>query len=219
MYADIYQDVYDETYVLSPNAIKDNWTSLGIPPSNLITDVTEKNFMTIVKRASDNFEYNTSKGNNNFFTLIILDDIADRTRYWKDFVDTITRCRHDGTTIWLLLQDTKFIMPNVRAQIWAHSISPRYSTSDALARVASGKNIPVRRTRETPEEDQVLIESMAGVREKNKQYDTSWGRLFISNVGPTVKHFYQNGSTLEELPNNIRTMKTKNGQRQVLLLE
>lgn len=206
MFHQYYRDLYDDVFVFSPNAMKDNWVALGIRPENLITRPSEEKFMAIIADAADKFEH-SAKGQYNWFTLVILDDIADATRRWGNFVEAITTCRHDGTTIWCLVQDTKFLMPNVRAQMWGHSISDRYINNEALKRIADGKNIMVRRDRDTPEEDQVLLESMLEVRGKNRNDKFNWGRLFISNVGDRVSHSYQKGAELTPLENKTRRIK------------
>lgn len=209
-----YKDLFDEIVVISPNAHKDNWAAVGVQTKNLITDATEDAFLAVSRRAQQNFSYHPAKGKDNYFTLIILDDIAEGLKRWRSFPSELVRIRHDGCSVWTLIQDTKFAPASVRGQQYAQSLNPQFTELDDLRRLADGKGFVVKRSIHTPDDVITLTEAIAEVRELNKKNKNKYGKLFVSTVDDAEPKFlYHVGADFTPLTGKYRDLGPVRGRK------
>lgn len=113
LYSDLV-GIYDRIVFFSTTFDAENYSEIfEIPKKDIFTEPEESDLMEVIEESKERF----FKANGNYFTLIILDDIVDGTKQWKNFNKVISKCRHYGITLWMSIQYPKFVSKPVRQQI------------------------------------------------------------------------------------------------------
>lgn len=123
LYNDL-RGVFDRVVFFSPTFYNETYKDIfEIPDNDVYTTFDEDDLLRIIDESKDAFQQTSG----DYFTLIVLDDIADKTRKFKRFEEIIATCRHNAISFAMLLQNIKFIKPATREQITCYAVWPNVS--------------------------------------------------------------------------------------------
>jgi hypothetical protein len=172
LFVSLFRDLFNEVFVVAPNAKLDQWHKLGIPEQNLYEQTINENLLNMIKeRAKKNFE-NPPDGSPPYHwaTLVIIDDNGEDTRktYFSDF---LIRARHWNVSIHTLAQSSKMNNPTARQNYHYYMLKPlEYNHKQTRAKFAEMRGIPDTRTDALSLDIPTLEEAVA---EWNERYSVN----------------------------------------------
>lgn len=176
--ADVYNGIYDQIFIFSPNTILNYQDVFEIPDEFIVGDPDFPTVKEIYELVSEEYKHRKGK----LSTLFLFDDCGTRFRYWGKngslFIDFLAECRHANVTCWILEQYSKYLTPGMRANILAYFIYPTLSPEElkGLGESSFGVKQLAAHMKAVVNENEATDNQYGCMywRRKNKKFDTAF---------------------------------------------
>lgn len=119
-----YDGVFDRIVFISPTFDKENYSDLfEINEEDIYEEYDDSTLQEILDESKRRF----MESNGDYFTLLILDDVADDFQKSRTFPSMISKCRHYGVTVFASVQYARMLSKKVRQQFVSFFIWPQIS--------------------------------------------------------------------------------------------